>query len=552
MAGKRHGLGRLWPSAARLAARAACRVPTAVLVPAAVLVPTAVLVSGAASITAAAAAPAGLVITAFSDAGSYIGNGVPQEFDPTNASFGGTATATGINLSATGGTEGSSWTFAVNPPPGAGFHVGYYPKVQMAGIGSQAWGYAGLNIGNSSAGCGGRITGWIEVRDLAVSGSAITRLDLLYEQHCDGGLYAVFGEIRMGEPQTSGLIVSSSSITWPLIPGMGTGSHGETVPVYIRNATAAPVPAGRVAVQGQAAADFSLANDTCSGATLAPGASCGVDVSFAASTRGARSAALRLPLGTRTYGVQLDAVVRPGTTSLTLHSQPGDPVGQGNNYSFTGADASFGDSGSSLSGFSGGATPTSGAPWSVAMFAAPGDILAAGSTYRNVTYYVPLTAGNGLAVSDTTYVPCKTITGSFTVRQAVFSPVDNSLQNFDGTFTQYCDGASGALTGEFKYDAEPVTVAPGVSNLTAVATGTGLDITWANPASSGYRYTLVRIVPSASPAGVAPHAGSAVYAGAGTSAVAHGLTGGRTYTVVAYTVDQYGNASYPAEYRIAL
>src|SRR6266702_1883231 len=110
MAGKRHGLGRLGPSAARLAARAACRVPTAVLVPAAVLVPTAVLVSGAASITAAAAAPAGLVITAFSVAGSYIGDGVPPEFDPTNASFGGTATATGINLSATGGTEGSSWT----------------------------------------------------------------------------------------------------------------------------------------------------------------------------------------------------------------------------------------------------------------------------------------------------------------------------------------------------------------------------------------------------------------------------------------------------------
>jgi len=184
------------------------------------------------------------------------------------------------------------------------------------------------------------------------------------------------------------------------------------------------------------------------------------------------------------------------------------------------------------------------------MFAAPGDILAAGSTYRNVTYYVPLTAGNGLAVSDTPYIPCKTITGSFTVRQAVFSPADNSLQNFDGKFTQDCDGASGALTGEFKYDAEPVTVASGVSDLTAVATGSGLDITWANPASSSYRYTLVRIVPSASPVGVAPYTGSAGYAGTGTSAIVRGLTGGRTYTVVAYAVDKYGNPSYPAEYPI--
>ncbi len=512
----------------------------------------AVLVPGAASISAASASASGnIVITAFSDPGSYIGNGVPQEFDATNASFSGTATPTGLSLSATGGTEGSSWTFIVDPPPGTGFRVGYYPKVQMAGNGSQAWGYAGLDIGNSSAGCGGRITGWIEVRDLAVSGSAITRLDLLYEQHCDGGVYAVFGQIRIGEPQPPGLIVSSDSITWPLIPGMGTGTRGDTVPVFVRNTSATPVPIGSAAVRGQAAADYSLSSDTCSGLSLAPGASCALDVSFTATTRGARSAALRLPLGTRTYQVQLDAVVRPGTTSLTLHSQPGDPVGQGNNYSFTGANASLTDMGSSLSGFTGGAVPTSGAAtWGVAMSAAPGDIIAAGSTYRDVTRYVPLAAGNALLVSDTTYTQCNYITGSFTVRQAVFSPVDDSLENFDGTFIQYCDGASGALTGEMKYDAEPVLTAPSVSGLTAVSTGSGLDITWANPASTGYRYTLVRIVSSASPAGVAPFAGTALYAGTGTSAVAHGLASGQTYTVVAYTVDKYGNSSYPADYKV--
>ena len=365
----------------------------------------------------------------------------------------------------------------------------------MAGNGSQAWGYAGLEIGNSAEGCGGRISGWIEVRDLAVSGSAITRLDLLYEQHCDSGVYAVFGQIRIGEPQPAGLIVSSSSVTWPLIPGMGAGTQGDSVPVYVRNTSAAPVPAGSAAVRGQAAADFSLANDTCSATMLAPGASCDLDVSFSASTRGPRSATLRLPLGARTYQVQLDAVVRPGTTSLTLHSRPGDPVGQGNDYSFTGANASFTDAGSTLSVFAGGAVPKSGAAtWSVAMSAAPGDILAAGSTYRRVTRYTPLAAGDALQVSDTTYTQCNDITGSFTVKQAVFSPVDDALKNFDGTFIQYCDGASGALTGEMKYDAEPVLTAPGVSGLTAVSTGSGLDITWVNPASAGYRYTLVRIV----------------------------------------------------------
>ena len=72
-------------------------------------------------------------------------------------------------------------------------------------------------------------------------------------------------------------------------------------------------------------------------------------------------------------------------------------------------------------------------------------------------------------------------------------------------------------------------------------------ITWTNPTSSLYRYTVVRIEPSGSPAGVSPIAGGPVFAGAGTSAVAASLLTGQTYTVVAYTVDKYGNVSAPVE-----
>jgi hypothetical protein len=39
----------------------------------------------------------------------------------------------------------------------------------------------------------------------------------------------------------------------------------------------------------------------------------------------------------------------------------------------------------------------------------------------------------------------------------------------------------------------------------------------------------------------------AVFAGIGTAATVTGLQAGRTYTVVAYTVDQYGNVSAPVE-----
>ena len=58
---------------------------------------------------------------------------------------------------------------------------------------------------------------------------------------------------------------------------------------------------------------------------------------------------------------------------------------------------------------------------------------------------------------------------------------------------------------------------------------------------------MVRIEPSGAPAGVSPIAGGAVFAGTGTTAVATGLQTGKKYTVVAYTVDKYGNVSAPVE-----
>jgi hypothetical protein len=136
-------------------------------------------------------------------------------------------------------------------------------------------------------------------------------------------------------------------------------------------------------------------------------------------------------------------------------------------------------------------------------------VLAVGN-YPNATRYPFNGSGNGLSVYGDGR-GCNTLTGSFTVKQAVFSAVYNSLQNFDGTFIQHCEGATPALTGEVKYDAEPVTAPPpGVTNLSAVVSGSGLAITWANPTASRYRYTLVRIEPSGTLAGLSPIAGGAV------------------------------------------
>ena len=304
------------------------------------------------------------------------------------------------------------------------------------------------------------------------------------------------------------------------------------------------MPIGTAALQGYGAKNFGVADDTCSGTTLPPGFSCSLFLRFFPSTRGPRPAVLRLPLGTRVTDIQLDALVRPGTTSLTMNSQPGDYIGQGQNYDLTLANTAFALS-ADPSGIQAFLTTGSDVPWTVDIFAPAGQSLADG-TYLHAAEY----PGNGNSPGLSVYGDsrgCNSITGSFKIKQIAFSASDGSLRNFDGTFTQHCDSDSGALTGELKYDAEPVTApAPGVSGLTASATGSGLAISWANPASTGYRYTLVRIIPSGNPAGLAPYASAAVYAGTGTSAAAQGLVKGDTYTVTAYAVDQYGNVSAPA------
>jgi hypothetical protein len=512
----------------------------------------AALAAGAAisssAVAAAAVGPAvagpRFVVTMFSDHGDYIGAGVPQEFDQTNAAIGGSLSASGISLSVSGGTSGTDWTLDVDPARGATLKVGYYRGAQRAVF--RTAGHPGLDISGDGRGCN-TVSGAFDVRDLAISNSAITRLDLLYEQHCEGSPRALFGEIQIGEPRPAGLIPASRSITWP---AMGKGASGTPAPLYIRNPSAKSIQVGTAALVGLAAPEFHVALNSCSGTTLAPGDSCAMYIGFTAKTQGPQTARLRVPLGASTYQVQLDAPVTVGTTSLTMASQSGDYIGQGETYNFTTANSAFSVS-ASTAGLAAGINGPGGAGWTVEMYPGDGQILAVGN-YPNATRYPFNGTGNGLDVSGEGR-GCNTLTGSFTVKQIVFSATDNSLQHFDGTFVQHCEGATPALTGELKFKWAPViTPPPGVGQLHVTSSSGVLGVTWVNPTVSRFRYTVVRVEPSGAPAGVAPFAGLSAYAGIGKSVKVHGLIIGHRYTVAVFTVDQYGNVSSPARYAVTL
>lgn len=86
-----------------------------------------------------------------------------------------------------------------------------------------------------------------------------------------------------------------------------------------------------------------------------------------------------------------------------------------------------------------------------------------------------------------------------------------------------------------------------MSDFAANKSDAGVHITWRNP--PGTRYTVIR-VEEGTPVGVAPIAGQAVYSGSGTNAQVAGLASGSTYTVTAFTVDDYGNISAPSNLRV--
>src|SRR5262249_53127437 len=121
----------------------------------------------------------------------------------------------------------------------------------------------------------------------------------------------------------------------------------------------------------------------------------------------------------------------PGVTSLTMVSQPGDYIGQGQTYSYTPQTGTFFanrnfDNGVSIF-YSGG-----GHGWNLD-FAAPFDAPLAPGTYGNATRWPFQAAGvPGLNVSGDGR-GSNTLTGSFTVTQALYA-ADGTVLRFAATF----------------------------------------------------------------------------------------------------------------------
>ena len=510
---------------------------------------TGVLVAGAsvlgsAPVEAAVPAVSTVAVTAFQmPAGGDAPVAGEREFDSSNATLTVSWSSGGNVAVAASNPDGT--TLLVSVLAGIGlnrFSLGYTVAVWSP----SEPGTAGLSVAVDNTDCGG--SGGIDVRDLAYSGTTITRLDLVWALYCGAVPGQVneagqFGEIQIGEPQSASVLMGSRVIEFSPVP---VGALSNAVPVVISNRGSKSVAVGAASIGGSNPGAFAITANSC-GKTLAAHADCSIFVRFGPHVPGARSAQLAVVVGGVARRVELDAVTFVGSSSFTAITGGGRVPGSGTNYSFTDANAVF------LIGNGPTLSASVNSEMFLLRFAGPDNALPQVGTYSNASNAV---AGAPFLSVFGPGSGCDQIAGSFTVKQAVYTsyglgPNYQFPLHIDIVYSEHCVGGTNTMSGEFAYDAVPaVTSPPPVTALSATGNAAAITVHWKNPTKT-WAYTLIRVQPSSgNDAAAQAVTGTPVYSGTGTTAAVHGLSHGVPYTISAFTVDAYGNVTGPTETHI--
>jgi hypothetical protein len=148
------------------------------------------------------------------------------------------------------------------------------------------------------------------------------------------------------------------------------------------------------------------------------------------------------------------------SASLTMTSDAGDFIGQGQDWDYSTADATFDTFGDALS-FDGNAirirvrTANVSDYWDLDFQAPQGQTLTTGTTYVGAIRGIRTTpvAEPRMEVIGN-HRGCNTLTGAFTIIDIAYGPY-GYLQRAHVTFEQHCEGAEPALRGEVLVEAPP-------------------------------------------------------------------------------------------------
>lgn len=398
------------------------------------------------------AVPSGVTsVTMVSESGDYVGGGLSQVFHPGNGSVSVQKVGDLVQVDVSGGSQGSYYTLMLAAPPGEVLAPGEYTGAQRAVF--RQSGRPGLSVSGDGRDCN-TLSGRFTVLDVAMTDSAVERLHVLYEQHCEGLVPALFGEIRYqakgGDPD---LLVAPGAVRWPAeLPGL----RSRPVPVTLVNTSADEVVVGTPGMTG--ATGFSVVGSTCASA-LAPGRSCVVHVAFTPPAPGEHEAVLVLPTSTAAgqRQVLLSGTGEPGHTSWDMRGDVGEYISGGRSYSWTPAGASLIARGNEVF-VSIGVQAVSGEYFTAEFAPGRNDILLPGVTYENAARYSFHFPAPGLSVYGSGR-GCNTLTGRFTVHE--ISHEDGVLSSFSATFEQHCEGGAPGLYGSVAFKAaQPAAPVP--------------------------------------------------------------------------------------------
>jgi hypothetical protein len=477
-------------------------------------------------------------VTMFSQSGDWVGGGADRVYDSANASISLSGTQYDLNVRVSGGTYGDEFDLEFASPPGEALHEGLYLRAQRAPF--RESGRPGIDVSGDGRGCN-EVGGRFDVKRVTFTpDGAPESLWLSYEQHCENGLPALFGEVRVGLPAPSSALVSAPrGIWWPDLDG---GAKGKTVPITILNATQAEVGVAGTDIRGRNNGAFEIRLDECSGTTLFAGDSCNVFVRFVPRAPGPRVARLIITDDSAMrHSVSLDGYRIPGRTRFVMHSDDGDWIGGGRDYSYNPRNASIGAGGDRRYAYMG--VDGNDGNWWTAEFVAPkDDILAPGTTYDGALRYPFNNGAPGMDVSGSGR-GCNTLTGKFTVT-ALRVAADGMPRYFGIDFEQHCEGGTPALRGTVEWRL-PVgdTAPPGrVSDVSITRQTDHATVSWNNPTDPDYAFTIVRFLHSTHAPGL-PNSALLAYAGDGTSAQIAGTPAMGPVAVSIFTVDSAGNVS---------
>src|SRR5215831_5127015 len=158
------------------------------------------------------------------------------------------------------------------------------------------------------------------------------------------------------------------------------------------------------------------------------------------------------------------ATAQAQVTSISLVSDPGDYIGGGQTTFLTPADGSFNASKNFDNGVTIDFFGQPGVFWLID-FAAPNSQPLTVGSYTGATRF-PFQAPSqpGLDVAGDGR-GCNMLTGSFVVLEVSYG-AGSTINSFDATFEQHCEGATPALRGEIRFNANPTVSVTAPSHLT--------------------------------------------------------------------------------------